>query len=209
MAVVRIIAGKWRGRQIEVPAVAATRPYADRMRSAVFDALGAQLGTPGKLPPIAVLDLYAGSGALGFEALSRGAAYCTFVESARAAVRQLRDNIKTLDAGGQAQVIALDVARCAFETLDRAIDLVFMDPPFAVSAAPGSGGSVPAVLDRLRRSGRLAAGVRIGVRHEAEIRSDEYIVAGFTLTDRRTYGRSCITWLGMAGANGEAANDVG
>jgi 16S rRNA (guanine966-N2)-methyltransferase len=101
----RIIAGKLRGRQIQAPPGMQTRPMPDRVRQAVFNIIGAACGDPGSVPPVAVLDVFAGSGALGIEALSRGAAYCCFVEEDPAAVRTLKGNLKTLGLEPQARVV--------------------------------------------------------------------------------------------------------
>ncbi len=107
-AVVRIVGGEWRGRPLAAPAGRGTRPTSDKVREAMFDVLGAlprgRRALPGgSLEGQAVLDVFAGSGALGLEALSRGAATCTFVERERAALRALRDNLARLGlsvAGG-------------------------------------------------------------------------------------------------------------
>jgi 16S rRNA G966 N2-methylase RsmD len=101
----RIIAGDLRGRQISAPEGLRTRPMLDRVRQAVFNIVGAAYGDPGSVPPVAVLDVFAGSGALGIEALSRGAAWCCFVEEDVAAVRTLQGNLKALDLEGRAQVV--------------------------------------------------------------------------------------------------------
>ncbi|MCH7814456.1 MAG: RsmD family RNA methyltransferase [Planctomycetes bacterium] len=91
----RIIAGRWRSRRIAAPPSRTTRPFPDRIKEAVFDILGARWGSPGTVPPLWVADLFAGSGSLGLEAVSRGARGCVFVERDRAAqlarhVEQLR-----------------------------------------------------------------------------------------------------------------------
>src|SRR6476660_6554249 len=119
----RIVAGEWRGRRLVAPPGRTTRPTSDRVREAVFCILGPLDGER-------VLDLFAGSGALGLEALSRGAGEATLVERDRAALKALRANVEALGAG--ARVIGGDVA--AF--LDSAAaagghyDLVFLDPPY-------------------------------------------------------------------------------
>ena len=95
----RIVGGEWRGRPLAAPAGRGTRPTSDKVREAIFDVLGAlppDQGLTGGLQGQAVLDLFAGSGALGLEALSRGAATCAFVEQERAALRALRDNLARL-----------------------------------------------------------------------------------------------------------------
>jgi 16S rRNA (guanine966-N2)-methyltransferase len=123
----RIVAGRHKGRRLRAPAGAGTRPTADRVREAVFSILG-------PIDGLRVLDLYAGSGALGLEALSRGAASATFVESARPALTAIRAN---LDATGEeAEVVASDAVKWLRAASDgeRAFDLVFCDPPYDAAA---------------------------------------------------------------------------
>ena len=123
----RIVAGRHKGRRLRAPAGAGTRPTADRVREALFSILGPMDG-------LRVLDLYAGSGALGLEALSRGAESATFVESARPALAAIRAN---LDAtGDEAEVVASDAIRWLRAAGDgeRAFDLVFCDPPYDAAA---------------------------------------------------------------------------
>jgi 16S rRNA (guanine966-N2)-methyltransferase len=120
---VRIVAGRWGGRRLVAPAGAATRPTSDRVREALFAILG-------RLDGACVLDLFAGSGALGLEALSRGAAKATFVDSAPAATRAIRVNAQAL--GAIAEVRRQD-ARGFLRNAQRAAatyDLVFLDPPY-------------------------------------------------------------------------------
>ncbi|GEL19280.1 16S rRNA (guanine(966)-N(2))-methyltransferase RsmD [Pseudonocardia asaccharolytica] len=121
----RIIAGRAGGRRLEVPA-RGTRPTPDRVREALFSALEAGPGLAGA----AVLDLCAGSGALGLEALSRGAAHALFVESDRRAAGVLRRNIAALGLGGA--VRAAPVATVLAGPADRSYDIVLADPPYAV-----------------------------------------------------------------------------
>ncbi|MDO8916019.1 MAG: RsmD family RNA methyltransferase, partial [Coriobacteriia bacterium] len=102
----RIVGGAWRGRPLVSPSGPTTRPTSDRVREALFDALGARLGSD--LGGGAVLDLFAGTGALGLEALSRGASSAVFVENDRAALVALRRNIETLGAGPRAVVVPGD-----------------------------------------------------------------------------------------------------
>ena len=119
----RIIAGEWRGRVIEAPEKG-TRPTADRVRETLFSMLTSRLGT---FDDLRVADLFAGSGALGFEALSRGASLATFVERDAAAVAIIRKNAASLGASERVQVIsgsALALPRSA------AFDLILADPPY-------------------------------------------------------------------------------
>jgi len=122
----RIVAGRHKGRRLRAPAGAATRPTADRVREALFSILGS-------VDDLRVLDLYAGSGALGLEALSRGARSVTFVESAGPALAAIRANLEA--TGEEAEVVARDALtwlRAAGR--EPAFDLVFADPPYDAAA---------------------------------------------------------------------------
>ncbi len=122
----RIIAGRWRGRTLQAPPGTVTRPTAERLRQALFDML---LHAPwgGRLEGQAVLDAFAGTGALGLEALSRGAASAVFMERDRDALKALRANVAACQ-GAAAEVLATDVLR---PPPGRACNLVLLDPPYA------------------------------------------------------------------------------
>ena len=138
----RVIAGRHKGRRLAAPAGTETRPTSDRVREALFSVLGA------RVDGARVLDLFAGSGALGIEALSRGAAAATFVETAPAALKALRANLAPLDA--PAEVRRADALRFLAAAPHGApqYDLVFLDPPYRLAATLGSALSeaLPAVL---------------------------------------------------------------
>lgn len=124
----RIVAGRWRGRQLIAPHGSATRPTADRLRQALFDMLlHAPWGGREILDGARVLDVFAGTGAFGLEALSRGAAHATFVEYGRAALAALRANIATCQAQDRTTVLPIDAL--AMSPGDPA-NLVFLDPPY-------------------------------------------------------------------------------
>ena len=129
----RIIAGAWRGRKLVAPKGQQTRPTADRARETLFSMLTSRLGS---FKELRVADLYAGSGALGLEAMSRGAAHCTFVENDRAAVEAIRANAATLGATG-IEVMAMSAVRLP---LAAPFHLILADPPYA----DGSGSIVMA-----------------------------------------------------------------
>lgn len=118
----RVVSGELRGRRIDSPPGDATRPTTDKVREAVFNALGSLDVVAGAR----VLDLFAGTGAMGIEALSRGAVSCSFVENDRGALAVLRHNIETLGLGGRATVVAAD-ARSACR---GSWDVVIADPPY-------------------------------------------------------------------------------
>lgn len=126
----RIIAGEWGGRSLKVPRDARVRPTADRAREAWMSIVQPEL------PGARVLDLFAGSGALGLEALSRGAARADFVEISPASLTALRANIDALDAAPRARVHRADALRFASRLDAEAYDVAFADPPYRLGMAP-------------------------------------------------------------------------
>ncbi len=125
----RVVAGELRGRRLAAPADGSIRPTTDKVREAIFNAL-ASLDV---VVDARVADLYAGTGALGIEALSRGAAHCTFVERARTALAALNENIASLDLRNRARIVAGDPVTVA-SRLD--VDVVFADPPYGFADWP-------------------------------------------------------------------------
>lgn len=123
----RVIAGEAKGRRLKTPTTG-TRPMADRMRESVFSALG-------ELEGCVVLDLYAGSGSLGLEALSRGASKATFVESSREAIVKLEQNIEATGFEDRCEVVWGDVSLVIGKHAEDRVDLIFVDPPYSTSAA--------------------------------------------------------------------------
>ncbi len=145
----RIIAGAWRGRVLAAPLGAATRPTAQRMRQAVFDMLmHAPWGGRALLDGAHVLDGFAGTGALGLEALSRGAARATFIEQDRAALDTLGTNVAACRAQAACRVIAADIRR---PPPGNGQALVFLDPPYGV-------GLLPEAVQALRKAGWIVPG---------------------------------------------------
>ncbi len=175
----RVIAGEWRGRPLVAPKGDATRPTADRTREALFSMLASRVGS---FEGLAVADLFAGSGALGLEALSRGAASCLFVEQDRAALDALKDNIARLGAKGAevrpGSVLALGPARAP-------LDLILMDPPYGTGA-----GSV--ALDKLGRLGWTGPATWISIE---TARDETPEVAGFEVDASRVHGKARLTLL--------------
>jgi 16S rRNA (guanine966-N2)-methyltransferase len=120
----RIVAGEAKNVRLKTPGTG-TRPMTDRVKEAVFSSLGDFSG-------LMVLDLYAGSGSLGLEALSRGAKMATFVESARDAILSLERNIEATSLGSRSEVIWADVAATLGRPSDERMDLIFVDPPYSM-----------------------------------------------------------------------------
>jgi 16S rRNA (guanine966-N2)-methyltransferase len=121
----RVIAGEWGGRKLVAPEGVSTRPTTDKVRQAVFNSLGSM----GVLDGATVVDLFAGSGALGIEALSRGAESCVFVERDRAALHALRQNLQTLGIGTDRARIATSDA-LAYAPGITGVDIALIDPPY-------------------------------------------------------------------------------
>ena len=178
----RIIAGEWRGRTIEAPSGHATRPTADRVRETLFSMLASRLGS---FEDLAVADLFAGSGALGFEALSRGAASATFVEQDPAAAAAIKRNAEKLGASERVRILGGSAL-----ALPKAgpFDLLFADPPYA----EGSGG---AVIEAVLKSGWLAPGGWMSVETN---RADTIDRATFSIEATRDVGRARLTLLRLS-----------
>jgi 16S rRNA (guanine966-N2)-methyltransferase len=171
----RVIAGRWGGRRLQAPPGEATRPTSDRVREALFSVLAPRVGGA------RVLDLFAGSGALGIEALSRGAAEATFVDSAPAAIRAIRANLAALE--GEAEVRRADARRFlrTASAAARQYDLVFLDPPYRLAGRLGT--PLTAELPDV-----LAPGAAVIA--ESDRRAP--LELGLPLLDERRYGDTLI-----------------
>jgi 16S rRNA (guanine966-N2)-methyltransferase len=176
----RIISGEWRGRKLDAPKGDTTRPTADRTRETLFSMLVSRLGS---FEGLSALDLFAGSGALGLEALSRGAAHCLFVEQEAEALRVLRANIAALASRETATVQAGSVL--AMGPARARADLVLLDPPYGTGA-----GQV--ALHRMLRLGWLGPQTWISV--ETDHRED-VAVAGLEVESQRRVGKAKLTLL--------------
>ncbi len=170
----RVIAGRAKGRRLIGPAGAGTRPMTDRAREALFSSLGS------RVMEARVLDLFAGSGSIGLEALSRGAASVVFVERAAPALRALRRNIDLVGLGGE--IVVSDVARY-LDVPGGSVDLVFVDPPYALKLA-----SVESVLRKLVP--RLADEAEVVLHRRAG--SERPTVDGLQVIDQRRYGDTAL-----------------
>lgn len=179
----RIIAGEWRGRKLSAPPGEATRPTADRTRETLFSMLVSRIGS---FEGLSVADLFAGSGALGLEALSRGAASCLFVEQDAASIRSLRANIAALRAAERCEVRAGSVL--ALGPAKTPLDLLLLDPPYASGA-----GTV--ALDKLARLGWIgpASWVSLETGH-----TEAVAIKGYAVDAERKVGKAKLTLLRLA-----------
>ena len=182
----RVIAGTARGRPLVAPRGAHTRPITDRVKETLFGILG------DRVIDARVLDLYAGSGSVGIEALSRGAAGCDFVEHDRRAVAAIRENLQRAGVAEHASVHAMDVMRYLEHPDDDRFGLVFVDPPYEEHA-------ILAPLEQL--TGRLAPGATVVVKHHWRTPIPE--PPGLARWRERRFGETTLTFLGLAhGADG-------
>lgn len=179
----RIIAGQWRGRKLASPSGEAVRPTSDRVREAVFSMIGARLGG---FSGLRVADIFSGSGALGLEALSRGAAHATFVDAARPSCRLVEQNAATLGATAQVQV--LNRPATSLPPAAQPFDLLFLDPPYGKDL-------VAPTLAQLRQQGWVASDALVVVEtpREEEISDPAWEVVRTAL-----YGATRITLLSPA-----------
>lgn len=176
----RVIAGRAKGRRLAGPPSRATRPTSDLVRGAIFSALESMA-----VDLTRVLDLYAGSGALGIEALSRGAAWCDFVEKDARACAAIRENLSKTGLEGQAAVHCLTVERAAGR-LDGPYTLVLADPPYAQDAATA--------LDALAAAGLVAPERTVlALEHSSREESPERL-AGLTRTKTLRHGDSAVSF---------------
>lgn len=190
----RVISGRLGGRRLVAPTGPATRPTTDRVRESLFSILESMNVIEGAH----VIDLYAGTGALGIEALSRGAARATFVESARPALVALRENLRALDLEGLSTVVAARVDKLSKETRTaRPFDVIFADPPWVDLAA------AVLAIESLLAKGRAAPGATLVVEHAS--RDAAPVIARVTAIDTRVYGDTAIFIGVFEGAPGDAA----
>jgi 16S rRNA (guanine966-N2)-methyltransferase len=184
---VRIVSGDFRGKTLAAPAGEATRPTSDRARQAIFNILE-HAPWSGGVRKARVIDLFAGSGALGFEALSRGAAFCLFVETDEAARGAIRQNVEAMHLFGRTRVHRRDATDLGQRpgADGPAFDLAFLDPPYGK-------GLGEAALARLANGGWLADGATLVF--ERGVDEDAFAVAGFAPLDARDYGAARVTFL--------------
>lgn len=185
----RIVGGQYKGRPIAAPAGQGTRPTGDRAREAMFNVLAHAPWSPG-LEGRRVLDLFAGTGALGLEAVSRGAAFALFVETDAAARGTIRDNIQALGLFGNTRIHRRDATDLGQKPagLGEKFDLVFLDPSYGR-------GLGEAALARLEAGGWISQGALIVFECGADETPD---ISSFTLLDERTYGAAKVLFLTLA-----------
>ena len=184
----RIVSGQFRGKKLESPQGLTTRPTSDRARQAVFNLLEHASWRPFILPENAfVLDVFAGTGALGLEALSRGAADAVFIEQAPETLKALRANIDSMRVGGQSHILRADALHPPARPPALAPrTLVFLDPPYGKNFGY-------AALNALAAKDWLAADC-VCVMEMAK-KQPEPLPAGFTLADTRHYGVAEVRFL--------------
>lgn len=182
----RIVAGEWRGRKLAAPKGDATRPTADRARETLFAMLTSRLGD---FEGLQVADLFAGSGALGLESLSRGAAHCLFVENDRAAADVIRANIAALGAQMKTRVETGSATQLRAAT--RPLDLILADPPY-------HSGAGEVALDRLLRLGWIGPETWIALETSAK---EDIVIKGLEIEAERRVGKGKLSLLRLAPAD--------
>lgn len=180
----RIVAGKFRGKALNSPSDDAIRPTADRVRESMFNILASRIGPV--FEGVRVLDLFAGTGALGLEALSRGASHVTFVEVGAEGRGLIRDHIEAFGAGGVTKLLRRDATDLGTPGTFGQFNLVFLDPPY------GQGLGEKA-LAGIAANGWLAPDATIVF--EESVDATVELPPGFTLDDRREYGAAAVHFL--------------
>lgn len=180
----RIIAGKFRGKTLLSPSDESIRPTSDRARESVFNILASRLSP--NFDGLKVLDLFAGTGALGLEALSRGAATVVFVDTGAEARGLIRDHIEAFGAGGVAKLLRRDATNLGPAGTMGPMALVFLDPPY------GKGLGEQALVS-LRDGNWLANNALVVLEESVDVSVD--LPTGFVLDDRREYGAAAIHFI--------------
>lgn len=183
----RIVAGKFRGKSLLSPSDDSIRPTSDRTRESMFNILASRLSP--NLDGLKVLDLFAGTGALGLEALSRGAASIVFVDTSAESRGLIRDHIEAFGAGGVAKLLRRDATSLGPAGTMGPMNLVFLDPPY------GKGLGEQALLS-LRDGNWLAENVTIVLEDSVDATLD--LPEGFVLDDRRAYGAAAVHFISRA-----------
>lgn len=185
----RIVGGEFRGRTLKAPSSMAVRPTSDRLRESLFNILAHAFDSV--VDGARVIDLFAGTGALGLEALSRGARFALFVDDGAEARALLRANVEALGVGGRTRVFRRDATKLGAAPPGEPFTLAFLDPPYGRGLAP-------LALTALRDGGWLAPGALVVVEESAgAVREPP---EGYALLDRRDYGDTQVVFLRAARA---------
>lgn len=187
----RIVAGKFRGKQLNSPSDDSIRPTADRVRESMFNILGSRLGPV--LEGKRVLDLFAGTGALGLEALSRGASHVTFVDVGAESRGLIRDHIQAFGVAGITKLLRRDATGLGTPGTFGQFDLVFLDPPYAQGLGEKA-------LVELAGNGWLKPGATLVWEESVDV--PVTVPAGFELDDEREYGAAAVRFLTFSGTAG-------
>ena len=187
----RIVAGRFRGRALASPPDDTIRPTSDRVRESVFNILSSRLGPD--LSGARVLDLFAGTGALGLEALSRGASYAMFVDSGIAARALIRDHIESFGVGGRTKLLKRDATALGAIERFKPFGLVFLDPPYAKGLGEKA-------LISARNGGWIAPEALVVFEEKKGVAVA--LPDGFDLDDQRDYGDTSIRFLTFADQSG-------
>jgi 16S rRNA (guanine966-N2)-methyltransferase len=183
MGMLRVISGSCKGRKLKTVKGVTTRPTADRMREALFNIMAS------KIPGAVILDLFAGTGALGIEALSRGAKYSVFIEKDKNALSTINENILLCQMSDKAKTIQWDIVKnlACIESTTLLFDIVFMDPPYKKNV-------IKKTIDNLRKTNSLKKNTDIIVEHASE-KELQCEASGYEIVDQRTYGRTAFSFL--------------
>jgi 16S rRNA (guanine966-N2)-methyltransferase len=186
----RIVGGRWHGRRLATPTSQAVRPTSDRLRESLFNILAHAYGDP--VAGARVLDLFAGTGALGLEALSRGAAFALFVDDGAEARALIRANVEALGSGGTSRIFRRDATKLGPAHPLQPFSLAFLDPPYGKGLAEQA-------LASARAGGWLTPGALVVVEESAEagFKTPE----GFEEFERRRYDDTELTFLSAKSAN--------
>ncbi|MDR2487295.1 MAG: 16S rRNA (guanine(966)-N(2))-methyltransferase RsmD [Clostridiales Family XIII bacterium] len=184
----RVIAGEFRGRRLLAPEGQDVRPTSDRVREAIFSMLGEAV------EGASCLDLFAGTGALGIEALSRGATSCVFSDASRRSIALLHNNLKSLQVADRADVLSADYRQALRKLRDKdaQVGIAFVDPPYAA-------GYYRPVMQMLADYGIILIGGLVVVESDARRRAD-IDVDGFSIIREKTYGKVAVDiyeWVGV------------
>ncbi len=192
----RIIAGKCKGMNLAAPRGKRTRPMTDAVRESLFSTLGSRFGEPGSLPQLCVMDIFAGTGALGLEALSRGVNLCCFVEQSRPALNCLKQNIEKTNMKGQCWIITGDAFTSDLPQAPNGVgwQLVFLDPPYPITQQETPAKSITQLLKKLSISELLADDALVILRHPADVDYRKR-VDHLRPCNSRIYGTTRFTWF--------------